>query len=406
MILSKKTSLALCPFAVLLFVSLAIGCRKDFQPDNSGLSSNPKSSETRTQQLAFERIQSLLLPISNEQEFKDTLYAMVSKQFDEDWDVLLRDLTSIRFASSKLNNAMDSIEMELGSFMNIEGSNYYPHLFIPYFDDLQRGVLGIDNPAIVTYLDESDDQLGGDSTVVTAYQLGSGGDINRIDNVTGFYAREHEVWVVALNERVDDAGLLPPVTTKAFICEPDEVPASDPEPVIGLVINKIKVTEHKETWLSGASEVHISGLRTYYNGNYPGTGQQADLEMAFPHQWVKGALIKKISRSAINDGEEFTVNFELMNNWEVGSFYGDPILLAYTIFEYDPWPAGKKEATVTFCTSGAGQFYRLEYRSKDINYVKGRWMGNTNSGFCGPSIYPNYSVDVPGIQYNLCYENQ
>lgn len=195
----------------LVAMWMAPGCQKE------SVSLNPESdcdiavakSNTHTPQFdAFAHIQNLVVKISGDPEFRDTVHSLVARRFDEDWDFLLKDLCRVQFSSAVLLSAMDSIEVELAVFEGIDGNNYYPHLFIPYFDQLRSSqTLGLHYPVVVVNLSDSTGHASGDSVSVSGIRIGALGIPEVIDNVTGFFARENEVWVLALNERVDDAGV-------------------------------------------------------------------------------------------------------------------------------------------------------------------------------------------------------
>lgn len=128
--------------------------------------------------------------------FRNQVYKMVNYRFDGDDNVLCKELQN---ANREIQDLGFDITTALNYFQN-EGR--YPQIYIPFFEENEKAI-GVENVTFVNAIgvDESQQALqgyywDGESLVPTDFM------------VDEEYAESHEVWVLSINERVDEHGNL------------------------------------------------------------------------------------------------------------------------------------------------------------------------------------------------------
>lgn len=342
--------------------------------------SDAKSSGLEIQIGAFKNIEAGLLGIALEQEFRDSVHRMVGREFDDDTEVLIKDICAIEFADTEINDALDDIERELTKFEGVDGGRtYHPQIFIPFYRALQAAeLLGTGNVVTAVNFSTQADVSG----TLIGKVLNAQHELEVIPAIDEEFASTREVWVLSINERVkDDGTLIDDRSTKAA------------GPLLNVRINQIAIKTNHESWFAGASESHIRAFRTYADGLDPSTGNEVELGSEVNSTHPQGSQIKKIARN--DTWVHFDVDFNLVLDWEFEHFEEDPVVMGYSIFEYDPWPTSTRTCVITLPN---GDTRSIEYRSKDLNYVKGRWMSNTNNGQALPYVvgwhFDNWEIEL------------
>lgn len=95
-----------------------------------------------------------VLAMQNESGFRADLYAAVEEAFDGEKNVLFKtlmdDSRNPKNARSLKDNLQQLSSNALTAFNNIEGNNYYPQLYIPFYDELKAtGKLGKSEPKLL-----------------------------------------------------------------------------------------------------------------------------------------------------------------------------------------------------------------------------------------------------------------
>ena len=171
-------------FAIVMaaFV-LLVGCKKEKEQENTIMQSSENISMTILSEIAKH---------SCELDFKTTVYKMIQARFDGDDNVLCKDVLS------KTKDIEDGSIMEALQYYQQQG--LFPQIYIPCYEELQErkteeniifiNAIGVDESQVAFqgYCFEND-------TIVETPYL--------IDEE---YAMNHEVWVISLNERVDENG--------------------------------------------------------------------------------------------------------------------------------------------------------------------------------------------------------
>jgi hypothetical protein len=169
-------------FAIIMvaFV-LFIGCKKE----NENKLSDKNPSLTIVSEIA---------KYSCQPDFKKNVYRLVRDRFDGDNNVLCKDIIS----KTKIG-LNDTI---LGALQYYQQEGLYPQIYIPYFEEIQKrktdeNVIFINGIGV----DESQNAFQG-------YWFDNDTIINTPFFIDEQYAMNHEVWVISINERVDENGNL------------------------------------------------------------------------------------------------------------------------------------------------------------------------------------------------------
>ncbi len=190
------------------------------------------------------------------------------------------------------------------------------------------------------------------------------------------YARNHEVFVVSLNETVNNDGGIPVQDTLRPIevtYNPDDS-ILIAESIINVRIKELTVKDTKESWLAGDSEVHIKAWLSTWNGRANGSssGGFTSYSSIRAANNFKGYEIVKARRSYITSGigdVYLFLNYPLQTNWNDANYYTAPIAYTYLIFEYDNWPAGTKTGVSILQPSSVNQEKKfITYRSSNTPY--------------------------------------
>lgn len=338
-----------------------------------------------------------VLHSSKNNDFRKMVYAEIEKRFDGDEDVLIKTLEEnankmnislIQNIAKSMRNISDvrvNAETALKAFSNIEGNEYYPQVYIPFFEELKKnGKIGTSNPTIVIF---NGDSKGSKQNGVPGYIVDNDGSIKQIANVKEDYAKNNEVWVISLNERT--------VKTKEGIKLKKELinnleSLKKNNKVIGVndwewKIERMKVNIHKDSgWLMGDSEVCMKAVVVYYplasgiSSSYlylPYGGYLSLGNFSVGNEQVNNVDIVKTHKSTIFFKWGDIVGNEPNN----GSQY-----MYYVIYEDDNWPAG--ERTAIFNSFG-GSTVEIPYRSADDYYHINRFEATNSTLYATKLVY-------------------
>jgi hypothetical protein len=435
-------------FAILLLQMGLFSCKKAEEfSEESSLSKTALTSKSTKQQVdyAVTHLKNAGLEIAKaatDKNFVDFVHAEVKKKFDGEYEVLIQDLQK----NTKWGNKLSSNQLlnALNQFKDIDGSNFYPQIYIPKFEANENitGV-GVATPAAAPVPDtivyvfyggdaEADSSAGNE--IYPGYIYANGG-YTFYTMVNEEYANTHEVWVFSLNESVNSIARYPlpcdPNTDPNCSsggggggggggtgctgpdCDPLEVaPATVPFPELGHTkvnckLERMIVKDGKESWLGGASEVSIRAkLHTHNNrelGNfYP--APEKDYKSLQASSYL-GNVICKVKRKQIRRGTDIVVNYPLQTNWQSQYLYNDPIFFDFVIFEKDIWPAMLNRYKVTGrIDQRAGPSvetpqWDLFYRSADFRN-EGR-----NRPYYTSTIVNNFNFSSFGLYYNSATVN-
>ena len=301
-----------------------------------------------------------LIDLSNNQEFIDVLNTEIDKQFDEDDNVLFKDLKAactdadidleaemnasiLAHAPADIRALIDDLPDVLDK-ITYEGQGFYPQVYFPFADD--EDVETSDAPTAILPVtsdvyDVGDEISGLQPTINTATGAVTGFSPVTIDEDD---ASTDIVWVVSINERVNYKGTLELVyqkNKKSTACPPTKWFEFYPE---------MEIKDRKESWFSGKTEVYF-GFSQY--------------DPFTPHdvtRWTNEKKIKVLSRKDYDDANKnpFDLHLEFTNDWA----WCDG-KIALIIYERDK-PAKKKKWTYESTLA-------MEFQSKQSEYWKGHF---------------------------------
>jgi hypothetical protein len=349
-------------------------------------SSNPKfENQSFEENVLYTRdnLKTLARSLTNlrkDKDFRDLLYMEIERKFDGEHNVLFQSLANLQEKSGRNYGALmssvfsssDAFNKSLNAFNNIEGQDYYPQIYIPFYDDLvdKKGaglrVLTEENePVIVLFTgDDTKDEFPG-------YKFNENGELVEAGfMVNENFAMANEVWVISINERYfgEETGNSNGNGNRS---------TASPSAIVDL----IKCKCHFESWAAGASEVNIITVFSdwgFYSGSVNTYGKGPN----------EGGEIYKFSREDVKKQRLKDVNFYILNDWndrEPNRPYGN-----YVIFEYDAIPTGRKDA---FWYHG-GAVYTYKYRSADVAY-------DAQSVYKGDFSF--HSVNKPCLEWQASY---
>lgn len=403
-LLSLSKHLTATALLLLLFVS----CRRDdslLPLDNNAIEKNNFTFlNNQLKEYAL-----LLGPAINTPVAREEIRRKVKLKFDEEYEALIKDIATI----PRVKEIIDAEKVNrLHNDLFLRSKEHlYPQIFIPRLQYLEDNVAAaraasdslIEDPILVFFSGDPEVDNVLNTVVYPGYKL-----IN--DQLVFFamideqYANEHEVWVFNVNEVVNSNGtyryMLPDDggggggTGYGPDDDPEEMPFKTniyPETgraTINFKIQSMRVGVHKESWVSGASEVCIRAKLHCHNDRALGDRNSIYSEHYTSDQYSNflGKLIKKIRRKDIKDATLLTIDYPLQVNWQVELINKDPIYFDYLIFERDPWPAKINRFerpgrySVIFPNDLPSMTWMQNYRSSDNNdntpYNYGTFAGN------------------------------
>ncbi len=370
---------------VAMSLTIFNGCQKDDELLNYKDENNLSDTEYAYNKLSL--IGFNVLKDSKDSKFKNHVYNKVNEKFDNDFDVLLKDL-EISNQNSSLKSAINSNVLE--AFKGIDDNNYYPQVFIPFFDELkENNILETSDPVLVIFAGGEDDK----KDEFEGYILNGNNEPEKLDFlITEDFARKNEVWVISINERVDNHGEVLP--TYNSIGKKNTLKSITNS--INCQIENMTVTRHYESWASGKSEVSIRAYLEYGDG-LNSDGIPVDVISDRTTDDLTGILIRQFTRDDVDYARTFNLNFNLQEDWSNGDFESDPIIYLYVIFESDSWPTGTRTESDTLA-NGATRY--MSFRSADPSYSIGTIYSNTNNGEFQSKYAGTYTVNNSNIQFN------
>ncbi len=298
------------------------------------------------------------------QQDRQMVYQEVEKQFDGDYNVLLETLIAQKMAAnrSKPNETLQVFDRQIKDFtqqvMKESKEQVYPQIFIPFYEDLkQKGKLGTAPPVLVF--------RDGPPTTDGKYRGYAFKDGELVDrgSISEEFARENEVWVLSLNERVNNRG---------------EIHSSKISNYYQSLITALTIKGKncmKEDWVGG--KVDVNAIRWFDDFN-----QSSPSARYYGEAAPKGDRVANVSRKDAKKENVQNINFVFITGWNTDPSYMSLEYAYYVIFEYDPWPAGKHDVNFGNLT--------YQYRS---------YEGYYDSNILHRNSADNYSVNSGCISW-------
>lgn len=303
-----------------------------------------------------------ILNLAKDPEFRKLVYSEIDKKFDDDDDVLIETL----FASNLITNANDEslltrytkhpdVRNSLQAFKGIENEknkkldNYFPHLYIPYYENF-KGKTDLNKPLVIVPWDGNEEV-----EQATGFILKEGKFQVLEFPVNQKYCSENEVWVISLNERVDQNGNYK---------KPRIAPVAQARMAytsVNGMMYQFKLACNFESVFSGNNDIYIQGNSAFFNGIDPATGNQFLWRVR-----ESDVYSQIINVTSANVGTNYQVNYIFYSNWDPNRPEPGPRgdIFGYVIYEADNWPSGYKYVSVPFGT----ETFDIGYRSSD-NYL-------------------------------------
>ena len=365
--------------------------------------------------------------------FKEALMTVVVSPNNEEHAITFKQLLS----NATLNSYFDAniIQASIDAFKDLDGKDWSPSI------RLHMPEKETDPNQIVLF----DVNTGGNYE--NLYAINEGWPENEMPQVPAMEFINGELWPVDdfyLTENniddqpvwvreLDDSGL--DVTTNANnpLFGPQTC-TNNNEPTFKSSISTMTVKERKEHWLARRSDIHIIRGTTWKTPRLTPNNLTADAET-----WNLGKTRKYKEYHgfqqvefciADSDGDRIdkfhhkkeikrlqprNVNFELMKSWKPinGSdkdVYTYPScnkavcvirgnIMYYVIFEFDPWPAHERTATIPNAASLNGIPIQVHFRSWDGYYDKGYIDYVHPSGPTMPTNIKGYDVNTHRIAF-------
>ncbi len=172
------------------------------------------------QSFAYDKLKKLgdiILQCSKYENVRNTIYSNIENKFDGENEVLIKTLIEKKVISNNSefvsSTDLENIGINLAAFKNIESQNYFPQIFIPFYDELKaKGKLNDGSPIIVPFVSGTENLNG-----YIGYTLNSNFKIEKLNFlIDEVFAQNNEVWVISLNEKVNSDGQLINKQTKSL----------------------------------------------------------------------------------------------------------------------------------------------------------------------------------------------
>ena len=337
-----------------------------------------------------------VLNSSKNSNFRRMVYTEIEKRFDGDEDVLIKTLEenasrmnvnlvqNIAKGMRKSSETLVNAESVLKAFSNIEGNEYYPQVYIPFFEELKKtGKIGVSTPTIAIFNGNSKDSK---ENGAPGYIIDDEGNIKQIANVKEDYAKNNEVWVISLNERTvrtkDGIKLKKELISNLESTEKNsrKMGVNDWEWKIEYM--KIKV-DFDNNFLMGDSEVCMKAI---VNFNTSSNGVSSNyLYLPYGGYLSLGSFCVNIQQ---NNNTDIVKTHKSSNFFKWGDLVGDNSnngsrYMYYVIYEDDNWPA--VERTATFEKVGGGTV-EIPYRSEDLFYHQKRFNASDGPFYTSSAV--------------------
>lgn len=435
----------------LIFIVVFTGCKKTENSFEKHEGKNEILNKSYAEQVQYaeanlKQIGKEIARLTTNPEFVNFVHESVTKKFDDEYEVLIKDIKNDYRWKERLNTT--TVNKALDAFKNLDGSNFYPQIYIPKFQAMEDDGISLSTansvasssqlvvPIIhVFYAGEAEVDSSNGDEVMPGYITDANGNLVYWGMVDSAYANNNEVWVYSLNESVNNAGgSCPPQEFNGvnFVnpdCEPGgggdgggtgggeqpctgvdcdefELPSNTPVfPELGhaktnFKIEKMTIKDPKESWLSGAAEVSIRAKLHCHNNREEGKVSPAAEAHYRSKQYsnLLGKLIKKFKRKEIKNQTQVYVNYAVEYDWQYSNFTTDPIYCDFVLFERDAWPAKKNLRNVSgrndlfqspsVTTDPWKQNYRSAFKAYETKHYPYR-----EGTFCAVPNHTNFGLE-------------
>lgn len=133
------------------------------------------------------------------------------------------------------------------------------------------------------------------------------------------------------------------------------------------------------------ADVAIRATRLTWNGKADGNYLAASVDYGSQRTIgdFRGVMIHQFLRSEVWNGAEYqrkALKFSLEQNWKLSSWFTQPVIYSYVIFERDNWPTALKTTVINpfFANFGSNNAYQrfFTFRSADPEYIVGSFYAS------------------------------
>ncbi len=382
-------------FCFIIITSFFVGCKKDY----SSIDEPVKIPNLKTMpgdSLLGNRVKTMiigLLELSVDSNFVSIVNYEVSKQFDDDDNVMLSTLVDVSNENkidliALMDQSVNSYENDLPnaehSFdyynslsgqtnisniidgFEIDEINYYLQIYIPFADQVNLQ----DTPIICFGHQEIETTIG--------YKLNSDNSIS-VFEVDEEFAENNLIWIVSANESVDKNGVYDRLANV-----PSTINSSDFLKSTGrsLEVNQVKINETKESWLNGKAEVaYVAVILSSWNNctvkSIHSDHRIVKIKKADIKTWIDNASTRNILAANISP-------YQLVQNND---------LIALVMYEKDV----NGNNTQNVCTGT-----NLSFKSQNTMYGYTTFLGSdlpTTSGTWDTNFIKTWSNQDSGIRF-------
>ncbi len=341
----------------------------------------------------FKVIATELAKLAADDAVKSLIVSKVAEKFDGDYNVLVKDLLAEPSIAQKSSAGV--INETLKAFLNIEEKNYFPQVYIPRLSSKNQAnptTPTTDNILEFVLYDGNEENLSFPGWILDdKNELVLSGRMIDED-----YATKHNVWVISLNEIVNNEGTAPIVT-------PDPPPPPPDPNNINVKFETMGINCLKESWAAGKSDVSIRATTFTWNGRLDGNPNGAVGEYYCDRSTndFLGILIRQWNRDETWNGTSLqmqTINYNLQLGWDISNWNTKPVNYFFIIFEKDQWPTSPKThwAPPLFAHYPTSM-RQLTFRSADQPYhigsfyaSKAGWPASVTQA--GTEFYPDLTL--------------
>ncbi|EJL67658.1 hypothetical protein [Chryseobacterium populi] len=335
----------------------------------------------------------IVLEAQKSAEARNVIYAELEKNIDGDDNALV----DIFYQNIPALYTNPEFKNSLTTFNDLEGSKYFPQVFIYNYSGLKAtGKTGTSNPILTVFYTGDETQ-----TSAKAYALNSSGNWEFVKMVDEQTIENEEVWVFSLNEtfvNTIDLSVLPkdvvPTAQKGPSAPPPDDRCQD-----GIhywpYFEYMTIRKHNESFFAGKSDIWTKTYTAWDTPNSVNPCNSSLPKLMWTNNPSGEVFIRKFMRYMIPNTSLYVV-CGYAGSWDPGpananGWQGNAF--NYVIFEKDSWPTGVRFTDINNNGFNASH----QYRSADDYYDKGIILHWSSTG---PHMN-GYSRNISGqIKFN------
>lgn len=262
--------------------------------------------------------------------------------------VLFSDIVSNARSKKRISIKDDKkIEKISNAFKELEGDNYDISFYIPFADNVNQSSKAVASDIYIFEQEDNSEQLAFKGEVL---------------NEDGEFVTYEQLITEEMAEEFALEGRKVVIVGLADV-EVIDTGGNQSDPLAGFEgyynMNAMVVKSHKESWISGASDLTVVAERPlngyFYNAVSLHSGGEG---------W--DYLFRRVRRKEVRNETYLNINSTILNidRYPMPPLGKGDFVVNYIIFEADMWPIGNR--TITFVNDGVS--HNIKYRSSDSQY--------------------------------------